>query len=84
MSFELVYTRRAARDIRKLDEQTRKRIGRALLRFRESPLDPAEKLTDARIGSYRLRVGDYRVVFDIEGKDIVILRVGHRREIYRG
>jgi len=35
------------------------------------------------LGSWRFRVGDYRVVFDIEGKKIIVLRVGHRREVYR-
>ncbi len=84
MSFELVYTRRAAKDIQKLDAPTRKRIGKALLKFKETPLDFADKLMDSRIGSYRFRVGDYRIVFDLEGNDIVVLRVGHRREIYRG
>ena len=38
---------------------------------------------DPKIGTYRFRMGNYRVIFDIEGKDIVILRVGHRREIYK-
>ncbi|MBF0317063.1 MAG: type II toxin-antitoxin system RelE/ParE family toxin [Nitrospirae bacterium] len=35
------------------------------------------------MGNYRLRVDNYRVIFDIEGWDIVILRVGHRQDIYR-
>lgn len=32
---------------------------------------------------YRLRVGDYRVLFEVEGKSIVVYRVVHRREAYR-
>ena len=43
----------------------------------------AERLTEPELGSYRFRVGDYRVIFDLEGDEIVVLRVGHRREIYR-
>ncbi len=43
----------------------------------------AEKLTDFAFGTYKFRIGDYRIIFDIEDKDIVILRVGHRREIYK-
>ncbi|MDH4220892.1 MAG: type II toxin-antitoxin system RelE/ParE family toxin [Candidatus Aminicenantes bacterium] len=35
------------------------------------------------MGGYRFRIGDYRVIFDIEGNEIGVLRVGHRREIYR-
>ncbi|MFQ6032826.1 MAG: type II toxin-antitoxin system RelE/ParE family toxin [Candidatus Zixiibacteriota bacterium] len=30
-----------------------------------------------------IRIGDYRVIFDLEGNEIVVLRVGHRKNIYR-
>ncbi len=83
MKYTLVYTQRAVKDIQKLDAQTKTRLGKTLLRFKEMPLDHAERLTDPAIGTYRFRIGDYRVIFDIEGSNIVILRVGHRREIYK-
>ena len=83
MTYELVYTRHAERDLKKLDPALRARIGQALLRFAQAPLDHAERLTASKLGSYRFRIGDYRVVFDLEGSQIVVLRVGHRREIYR-
>ena len=81
--FKLIYTQRSIRDLRKLDDSTKLRIGKALLRFQENPLNYAEKITDPILGSYRFRIGDYRVIFDLEGDEIVILRVGHRRDIYR-
>jgi mRNA interferase RelE/StbE len=81
--FNLVYTRRAARDAGKLETSIRLRIGKSLLRLQEDPLKYSEKITDSKLGSYRYRVGDYRVIFDLEGEDIVILRIGHRRAIYR-
>ena len=83
MKFRLVYTQRAIKDIEKLDLATRKRIDKALMRYEEDPLAHAEKLTDPRLGTYRFRIGSCRVILDIEGSDLVILRVGHRREIYR-
>ncbi len=83
MKYRLVYTRRAARDIQGLHPEIKERLGKALLRYEEDPLRHAEKLTHSKLGSYRFRIGDYRVVFDLEGDEIVILRVGHRREIYR-
>ena len=43
----------------------------------------AIKLSNKNIGSYRFRIGDYRIIFDIDGNDIVILKIGHRREIYK-
>jgi mRNA interferase RelE/StbE len=79
----LVYTRRAERDIKILESDTKDRIDKALLRYSEEPLKYAEKLSDPILGEYRFRIGDYRVIFDIEGNEIVVLRVGHRREIYK-
>ena len=83
MIYKLVYTRRAERDIKKLEPKTKDRIGKALLRYSEEPLRFAEKLSDPMLGEYRFRIGDYRVVFDVEGDEIIVLRVGHRREIYK-
>ncbi len=83
MKYGLVYTRRAERDIRKLERKTRDRIGNTLLRYVEDPLRFAEKLTDPFLGQYRFRIGDYRVVFDIRRNEVVVLRVGHGREIYK-
>jgi len=81
VNFKLVYTKRAVKDIQSLDNNARKRIGKALIRYRENPMKKAEKLTDFAFGTYKFRIGDYRIIFDIEDKDIVVLRVGHRREI---
>ena len=83
MKYRLVYTQRAFKDLKNLDPQVRQRIGQSLKRLENDPLKFARKLTDPRIGSYRLRIGEYRVVFDVEGEEIVVLRVGHRRDIYR-
>lgn len=83
MNYKLTYTPRAERDIKKLDPATKNRIGKALLKLQENPLLYSDKLSDPSIGTYRFRIGDYRVIFDIEGTDIVVLRIGHRKEIYR-
>jgi mRNA interferase RelE/StbE len=83
VSYNLIYTRRAEKDIKKLNPSIKRQIGKAILKLQDSPLEYPEKLTDPKIGTYRFRIGDYRVIFDIEGKDIVILRAGHRKEIYK-
>jgi len=74
----------ALKTIQKLDQKVKSRIGKTLLRFSADPLGHAKALTNSSLGSYRFRIGDYRVIFDLEGDDIVVLRVGHRRQIYRG
>jgi len=83
VNYNLVYTRRAEKDIDKLDPFMKRQIGKSLLKLQDNPLRHSEKLTDPEIGTYRFRVGDYRVIFDLEGKDVIVLRVGHRKEIYR-
>jgi mRNA interferase RelE/StbE len=74
----------ALRELSKLDIQTQKRIARKLNFYasQKQPLRFAEKLTDSRFGQWRFRIGSYRVLFDIEGQRILVVAVGHRREIY--
>ena len=82
MRYNLVYTNRTVKDIQKLPLEIKKRIGKALLRYEQDPHRYSETLRDTKIGSYRFRIGDYRVIFDLEGSEIVVLRVGHRKDIY--
>lgn len=83
MSFRIVYTRSAVKDIEKLDRVVKKQIKKKIEAYSKKPLSHSRKLIDPKIGSYRWRIGSYRIVFDVKGKTIVVLRVGHRREIYR-
>ncbi len=83
MKYRIVFTKRAAKDISGLEPEVKQRIKDALIKYSEDPLSYARKMFDPFLGSYRFRIGDYRVIFDLEGDEIVILRVGHRREIYR-
>lgn len=49
-----------------------------------NPLVFAEVLTNSKIGKYRFRVGSYRIIFDLEADNIImILDVDHRKDIYR-
>ena len=83
MRYSLVYTHRAIKDVQRLETKVKRRIGKTLLRYSEDPFRYAEKLTESKLGTYRFRIGQYRVVFDLMGNDIVVLRVGHRKDIYR-
>ncbi|MBI2616748.1 type II toxin-antitoxin system RelE/ParE family toxin [Candidatus Gottesmanbacteria bacterium] len=73
------------KEFRRLPKPTQRRISDKLEFFASSkaPLFFAEKLINSDIGMYRYRIGDYRVVFDIKGNTIIILSIGHRREIYK-
>jgi mRNA interferase RelE/StbE len=75
----------ALKDLKKLSPEVRKRVMEKLEFFITSntPLAFIEHLTNHEIGSYRFRIGDYRVILDVEDDILVVLKVGHRREIYR-
>ena len=84
--FTFEFKEKAAREIDKLSAEDRARILRKLKFYaqQENPLRFAEKLTDFRFGELSFRIGDYRIICDIiNGSKIIILKVGHRRDIYK-
>jgi mRNA interferase RelE/StbE len=83
MLYKILYTKSAFDDIKKLDIIVKKRIKKKIEYFSEDPISHAKKLIEFSIGTYRWRIGDYRVIFDIDGSNIVILRIKHRRESYK-
>jgi len=82
-TYRLIYTNRAVKDIEKIDVVAKRRLKKALEKLVLSPETCSTKLIDPKIGEYRFRVGNHRVIFDLVDEKIVILRVSHRREIYR-
>jgi mRNA interferase RelE/StbE len=60
-----------------------RRVLEVLERLQEDPFQ-GQRLTNVAIGQWRIRVGDYRIRYDIEGEQVLLYRVRHRREIYRG
>lgn len=79
---DVVFTRRAVRDLDRLDPPVRRRILTKLQDLASDPLANARKLTEPRIGTFRYRIGVYRVIFDLADEKVVVLRVGDRKEIY--
>ena len=71
-------------DVETLDAPTGGRIRRALLRLAADP-HTVPNVTAMQGGSYRLRVGGWRAVYALEADKllVLVLRVGHRREVYR-
>ena len=80
---KLVYTKKAIDDIQKLDIVAKKRIKKKMEECAADPFLYAKKLTNSVMSSYRWRIGNYRVAFDVDEDKIVVLRVGHRRETYK-
>jgi mRNA interferase RelE/StbE len=89
MAYDVEFSSEADRELGKLDPQHAKRILK-FLHERVSKLDDPRSIGEALRGSrlgelWRYRVGHYRLICKIEDDRVVVLvlRVGHRREIYR-
>ena len=87
MKYTVEYTQQAVRDLRKLDKQTRTFILSWIeknLVDCENPRQHGKGLTANRSGQWRYRVGDYRLIADIQDDKVVILllHIGHRRDVY--
>ncbi|MDM7913388.1 MAG: type II toxin-antitoxin system RelE/ParE family toxin [Methanotrichaceae archaeon] len=79
----IVFTRRALKDLENIDEEMQIRIATKLKEYAKDPIKHARRLIHPSIGTYRFGIGDYRVIFDINHENIVILRIGHRKCIYK-
>lgn len=79
------FTPRGLKEFKKLPRNVQKQLLGELDYFvaSEFPLSFAQRLINSEIGEYRFRVGDYRIIFDLEEETIVILSAGHRKEIYK-
>ena len=81
--YKVIFTQRALKDLENIDKKEQRRIAGKLKLYAKEPLGYARKLVSPKIGTYRFRIGEYRVIFDIDGVNIVILRLGHRKNIYK-
>ncbi len=82
MSFEIIWSDSAIRQLKKLDRTVARRIFDKVSELRDEPHRYIQKLVSSPY--YRLRVGDYRVILDIKENTlrILILKVGHRESVY--
>jgi mRNA interferase RelE/StbE len=75
----------ALRQLRKLDPTARRRVQAAIDLLADDPRPPAARQLVGGAGEWRVRTGDYRIVYDIRDKELIVLvvAVGHRRDVYR-
>lgn len=81
--YEIIIDDKALKKISKFSKDIQQRIFRALDRIRIRPEAHVTKLVGEH--GYKLRVGDYRIILDMEKKKLLILviTVGHRKNIYK-
>lgn len=79
--YEIIISEKAFKEISKLEKSIQKRIINGLERIRFRPEAYVKKLVGDP--EYRLRVGDYRIILDINKNNLLVLKVGHRKNIYK-
>ena len=82
MAWDVLWSSRSVRQLKKLDKKQAKTIRDAVLGITDNPFTAVRRLSDSAF--FRLRVGNYRVIMDLQqGKMIVfVIEVDHRRRIY--
>ena len=85
MAFKIIYESRVIEDdIKRLSQRDKEQIRRAVEeKLTSSPEIFGKPLRHSLKGRRKLRVGDYRVIFVIEGNEVKVLAIGHRSDIYR-
>ena len=81
MQFQIEFKSRAIKDLRDLDADTKARIVSKIEGLGDNLAGDVKRLTNFT-PEYRLRVGTYRVLFEIEADRVIIYRIKHRRDAY--
>ncbi|MEV1114367.1 type II toxin-antitoxin system RelE/ParE family toxin [Actinosynnema sp. NPDC049800] len=84
MAYEIEWTTAALRELRKLDRQTGRKVVLSVTALADDPRPPGSRaLVGQPAGVMRIRIGAYRVVYQVEDVKVLVtvVRVAHRREV---
>lgn len=84
-SYRLEFKPSAERELRKLGKSVISRITKSIDGLMDNPFPRQSEKLSGSANAYRIRVGDYRIVYTVENKVLLItvIRIGHRKEVYR-
>lgn len=84
-SYRIEFTRSATKDLRGIDRQWIPRIVAAIEELSDDPYPSGCKKLTGSEHTFRIRIADYRVIYDVQGSQLVIyvVRIRHRRDVYR-
>jgi mRNA interferase RelE/StbE len=85
MTYRITMTATAVKERERLDVTMRTRVDQAVRNLRDTPRPPGVKKLSGSQQDWRIRVGDYRVLYEIDDRAgvITIWRIAHRRQVYR-
>ncbi len=84
-SYKIEWKQSAKKELKKLDKQIIPRILQAVENLADNPYSSGSKKLIGSGSIYRIRISDYRIIYNIQSSVLIIeiIKVGHRREIYR-
>ncbi len=84
MPYHIEFSKNAEREFLKISGKIRISIGRKIDSLTANPRPPGHKKLTGLDGLYRIRIGDYRVVYRIQDKQLIVLvvKIGHRKDVY--
>jgi mRNA interferase RelE/StbE len=85
VSYRLVIQQSAAKALQQIDKPLRKRIASAIEALATDPRPPGVTPVIKEPGAFRIRVGDYRVLFEINDSELIVLvvKIAHRSTVYK-
>ena len=83
MAYNIVYKKSVQRDLKKVPKMEADRILNQIEQELSQNADAYPVLKGQFAGLRKYRVGDYRVIYAIIGDDCLVLRIGHRKEVYK-
>jgi len=83
--YKIAFAPAALRQLRKLPKPDQQRIMRAIQSLEDDPRPPNSKKLQGAESFWRIRVGDYRVVYEIQDSKLIVfvLRIANRKDVYR-
>ena len=85
MAYTVIYQGPAEVALRKLPKKIQVRIIRKVDQLGADPFPHGTEKLTATVDLWRIRIGDYRVIYTVDHKEllVLVLKIGHRREVYR-
>jgi mRNA interferase RelE/StbE len=85
MKYKIEFSPTAESQFKKLPKEVQARLQHRIDTLAENPFPRGVKKLSAEENFYRLRIGDYRIIYQVQGKAlfILILKLGHRKNVYR-
>jgi len=83
--YVVVISRTAEKQLKKLSDEWQRKIAGMIVSLEVNPRPHGSKKLSGTKSTYRVRVADYRIIYEIEDRRVIVtvLKIAHRREVYR-